>query len=416
MRNLLIVLLALIYIQCSVPSDSLSRISAEEAGFNPELIEGIDTAMQKYIDQKRLGGISTMLVKDGHIVQFKNYGYADVENHVLLNNESIFRIYSMTKSITSVALMKLYEEGKFQLDDPVSNYIPEFKGMKVFAGIENGVVQLEDQINEMTIRHLITHSAGFTYGWSPNSYVDSLYQADSLLLWDELLEDKVKRIAKIPLKHQPGTKWEYSVSIDVLGYLIEVLSGQKLDSYLSETIFIPLKMSDTGFSVPEDQVRRYTAVYTPDSLNQIKVLEPIQESRFIKPAVFLMGGGGLQSTMMDYARFCQMILNNGQLDGIRILTEETMSMIKSDQMPDGLEAWPGAGWAIGFKYEKNAKENGQYPYQSELAWSGAADTHFWIDVENQLFGLVFTQQMPNNRIPFNKDFKRLVYQALEKSN
>ncbi len=414
MKNLLFLLLALIYVQCSAPVDTLSRISPADAGFNPSLIESIDTAMQKYIDQERLGGISTMLVKDGKIVQFKSYGYADVENNVRLNNQSIFRIYSMTKSITSIALMKLYEEGKFQLDDPVSDYIPEFNGLKVYAGTENGEVVLEDQKNEMTIRHLITHTAGFTYGWSPNSYVDSLYQADSLLLWDELLEDKMQRIAKIPLKHQPGTKWEYSVSIDVIGGLIEVISGQNLDDYLSESIFVPLNMDDTGFSVPEDKVSRYTAVYTPDSNGKIKVLETIEDSRFIQPAIFLMGGGGLQSTMMDYARFCQMVLNDGELNGVQILNKETMAMIKADQMPNGVEAWAGVGWAIGFKYEKNGNPDGSYPFKGELAWSGAADTHFWIDLENNLFGLAYTQQMPNNKTPFIKDFKRLVYQAMEK--
>nr|WP_321409265.1 serine hydrolase domain-containing protein [uncultured Carboxylicivirga sp.] len=412
MKNLLYLLLIGILCQCQLPS-SFSEASPEEVGLNPEFIHSIDTAMQKYIDNKQLAGITTMLVKDGKLIQQNAYGWADVENQKPLTTESIFRIYSMTKSITSMALMKLYEKGLFELDDPVSKYIPEFANTKVFKGYENGQPVLVDQNPVLTIRNLMTHSSGLTYGWAPNSYVDSIYRADSILVWNELLEPKIKRLAEVPLKFQPGEKWEYSVSIDVIGYLIEVLSGQKLDVFLANNIFTPLKMNDTGFAVPEEKTNRYTCVYAPDSTNGIKLIESIDDSRFTKPAVLLMGGGGLQSTMMDYARFCQMILNKGELDGIRIFQPETIAMLYENQMPDGKKAWNNTGWTIGFKLQLVDDPEGSYPYAGEIAWEGAADTHFWIDVKNNLFGFTFTQMMPGNTTAFYRDYRKIVYEALQ---
>nr|WP_321451423.1 serine hydrolase domain-containing protein [uncultured Carboxylicivirga sp.] len=410
MKKLLFLFIIGIMCQCQ-PPQGIPVALPEEVGLNSSIINSIDTTMQKYIDTKQLAGITTMLVKDGKVVQNKAYGWADIEHQKPMTTQSIFRIYSMSKSITSLALMQLYEKGLFQLDDPVSKYIPEFADTKVYSGMQDGQPVLVDQNPVMTIRHLITHTSGLTYGWAPHSYVDSIYRADSLLLWNELLAPKVKRLAKAPLKFQPGEKWEYSVSIDVLGYLIEVLSGQTLDQYLSKNIFIPLKMNDTGFMVPEDKINRYTAVYQPDSTNGIQVLEPIEESRFTKPAVFLMGGGGLQSTMMDYARFCQMVLNKGELDGAKILKPETIALLYQNQMPDNKNAWNNTGWTIGYKLQLIDDTEGSFPYAGEISWSGAADTHFWIDVKNNLFGLAFTQMMPNNRIPFDRDFKHIVYES-----
>ena len=412
MKKLALFLLIPLLYQCQLPQ-TFPHGSPEEVGLNPTVSNSIDTAMQKYIDNKQLAGIITMLVKDGKLIQQNAYGWADVENQKPMTDKSIFRIYSMTKSITSMALMKLYEKGLFQLDDPVAKYIPEFANTKVFKGMENGEPVLDEQNPSMTIRHLITHTSGLTYGWDPNSYIDSVYRADSLLLWNELLEPKVKRIANTPLKFQPGEKWEYSVSIDVLGYLIEVLSEQKLDVFLAENIFTPLKMMDTDFAVPEEKIDRYTAVYAPDSIKGIKVLETIEDSRFTKPAVFLMGGGGLQSTMMDYARFCQMILNKGELDGVRIFKPETIALLYTNQMPEDKKAWNNTGWTIGYKIQLVDDPERSYPYKGEISWEGAADTHFWIDVKNNIIGLAFTQMMPGNTTSFHNDFKEIVYNAMQ---
>lgn len=395
-------------VSCSQRSTVDSSLSQD---FDAERLLEIKDTMQTYVTSGQVSGIATMLVKDGEVVHSENVGYADIENKKLLNEQSIFRIYSMTKPIASVAFMLLYEQGMFQLDDKVSDYIPEFGDLKVYSE-ENGGGEVVPIENDMTIRHLFTHTSGLTYGWKQDSYVDSLYRAAQILGADETLGMKVKKLAVIPLKFQPGSKWEYSVSIDVIGYLIEKLSGMSLDDFLATNIFQPLKMNDTGFFVPKEKLDRLTLVYAPNGNGGLKPIDKINKNLFMAKPKLFSGGGGLVSTVSDYARFCQMILNYGELDGVRVLKKSTIEMVKANQMPEGKEAWEGVGFGLGFQvFLKEQKANNAV--KGEISWGGAADTHFWIDFKNNMFGLAFTQQMPQNKVPFSKDFKRMAYDALK---
>ena len=297
--------------------------------------------------------------------------------------------------------MTLYEEGKFKLDDKVSTYIPEFKGVQVYTPNEDGFT-LEAQENEMTIRHLLTHTSGITYGWDPKSYVDSLYRVTKIGAWDSTsIGDKVKKLATLPLQSQPGTTYEYSLSIDVAGYLVEVLSGMLLDEYFKTRIFDPLKMNHTGFYVPEDQLERFSAIYLVDSTGSLKENGFISEG-FKKPTKQFWGGAGLVANLNDYTRFCSMMLNGGELDGVRVLQEETVQMIMSDQSPEGVTFWENTRYGLGGSVNLNT---------GEYAWGGAASTKFWIDPKNDMVIVTYAQLMPSDD-SYAKDFKDIVERAL----
>jgi CubicO group peptidase (beta-lactamase class C family) len=287
----------------------------------------------------------------------------------------------MTKPITAVALMTLFDEGKFQLDDKVSKYIPEFKGAMVYNAETK---TLEPQIVEMTIRHLLTHTSGLTYGWDQKAYVDSLYRATGASGWDGIIGEKVKILARLPLKHQPGTKWEYGLSIDVAGYLVEVLSGMPLDVYMKTKIFDPLKMDDTGFFVPEDKHSRFSGLNSVKSDSLIETTGEMSDA-FTKPVTLFSGGGGLVSTLSDYLTFCKMLLNDGELDGVRIISESAVQLIMTNQLPDGVIYTDNKGY--GLAGDVNL-ETGVY------GWAGAASTKFWIDPGNKMIVIFGTQLMP----------------------
>ncbi|MFY0600163.1 MAG: beta-lactamase family protein [Cyclobacteriaceae bacterium] len=360
----------------------------------------IDSTMNSYIESNQLAGIATMTMKEGKVIQEKAYGYADIESKKELKKTDIFRIYSMTKPIVSLAILKLLEEGKFKLDDPISQYAPEFKDLMVY---ENG--QTVEPERALTFRHLFTHTSGFSYGWG-SSYVDSLYRTSELLMPNGNLKEKVAKLVTIPLKSHPGTKWEYSISIDVLGYMIEVLSGQELDQYLKENIFNPLEMVDTDFYTPKEKINRLTTVYGKPN-GELSPIEHPSSSRFTQKPILLSGGGGLVSTMQDYANFCQMVLNKGEFNGKQILAPSTIEMASQNQMPNNMEAWEGVGYALGFAVALNDSPNQP---KGLIWWGGAADTHFWIDPVNDLFMLAFAQHQPQNQIPFFTDYKKLIYE------
>jgi CubicO group peptidase (beta-lactamase class C family) len=277
----------------------------------------------------------------------------------------------------------LFDEGKFKLDDKVSDYIPEFAETKVYNAETK---TMEPQATPMTIRHLLTHTSGLTYGWDQKSYVDSLYRATGASGWDGVLGDKIKILAGIPLKHQPGTTYEYSVSIDVAGYLVEVLSGMPLDKYMKTKIFDPLKMEDTGFYVPEEKLGRLSNVYT--LINDTLKEDPsMNGSNFKVPATLFSGGGGLVSTMNDYSRFACMLLNGGELEGVRILSQPTVEMIMSNQLPGGVNYENGGSYGLGGSVN---------PEKGHYGWSGAASTHFVVDKKNNMVVIAMTQLMPFN--------------------
>ena len=382
---------------CKNPSENPAEIVTSLSADTLKLAE---IKMQSYIDSGKLSGISVLTLKDGKTAHQHTFGLAHIEEERAIEENTIFRIYSMSKPITTAALMMLYDEGKFQLDDPVEGYIPEFKETKVW---EDG--KEADQGEPFTIRHLLTHTAGFCYGWDPGSHVDSLYNNASGggIFSNSTLEEMIKLLATLPLKNQPGTKYEYSVSIDVAGYLVEVLSGKTFDQFLQTRLFDPLGMEDTGFDMPEEDWDRLAMIYSKS--NESNELNPVGYlTNAVKQNVTLFsGGGGLVSTIGDYGKFGQMLLNGGELNGERILKESTVKLIMSDHLPSGLTFEKGKGYGLGGSVDRNT---------SEYSWGGMASTLFVADPINDIVVLAFTQYIPFMGVPFAYEYKDLVRKAM----
>ena len=372
----------------------------EEAGMSAERLERIRPVMQGYVDDAQLPGFLTVVARHGKIVHFETIGMRDVENKKPVEPDTIFRIYSMSKPITSVAVMMLYEEGRFQLTTPVSRFIPEFKNMKVYNEDQTEIL---DAKKEITIKHLLMHTAGLTYGWG-NKPVDALYKEAKIREPGSTLADMVEKLGNIPLVHEPGERWTYSVSTDVLGYFVEVVSGMPFEEFLQTRLFKPLGMVDTGFSVPLEKADRFAALYRHNRreglMKRVGGDAPLAKDKL---SFFPSGGGGLVSTAADYMRFSQMLLNGGELDGVRILGKKTVELMRYPHHDD----WFGLGFAVVTDKEPpNILES-----VGNFSWGGAAATTFWIDPQEELIGLLMTQLL-NNRFPFQQQFKVLTYQAL----
>ena len=376
----------------------------EEVGISTERLERIRPVMQDYVDKENLPGFLTVVARHGKIVHFETIGMRDVENKKPIEPDTIFRIYSMSKPITSVAVMMLYEEGKFQIDTPVSKFIPEFDNMKVY---NEDQTEVSDAKGKITIKHLLTHTAGFTYGWGKNP-VDERYKELKIfetvmdLTPSEKLANMVEKLGTIPLVHEPGEKWTYGVSTDILGYLVEVVSGMPFEEFLQKRLFEPLGMADTGFSIPPEKQDRFAALYRPNKEDGIERIgdAPLANDEL---TFFPSGGGGLVSTAADYMRFSQMLLNGGELDGTRILGKKTVELMRYPHHDN----WFGLGFSVvTYKEPPNILES-----QGNFSWGGAAATTFWIDPQEELVGLLMTQLL-NNPYPFQQQFKVLTYQAL----
>lgn len=421
----LVLALSLSGIQCgsSSPRDevpaqqsrNLAFSSPEEQGMSSERLSRVSKAMQKLVDEGRLAGIVTMVARHGKIVHFETFGHQEISSDTAMAKDSIFRIYSMTKPIAGVALMMLYEEGKFRLSDPVAKYIPEFADLKVAAGVgKNGPI-VEDADHPMTIRELMSHTAGLTYGVFSGSQVDDMYREAGVLDPNSTLKDMIDKLSKIPLRQQPGSLWHYSVAVDVQGYLVEVLSGKTFDVFLKENIFDPLGMNDSGFHVAEDKAGLFAQVYSYDDNNKLFAQEGFGGSRnYLKPAKFFSGGGGLVSTAMDYMRFCQMVINGGELDGVRILSPLTVDLMHRNQLPrEMVEMVPGSGTGFGLDFavvldpvEADSISKGEY------YWGGAAGTWFWIDPVEDLVFVGMIQQFGQGRPGVRSLTRQLTYQAI----
>ncbi len=386
----------------------------EKAGMASERLDRIKQVMQRYVDENKLPGMITMVARHGKVVHFEKYGLMDVGKPMQFN--AIFRMASMTKPVTSVAVMMLYEEGHFQLDDPVGNYIPEFKDMKVFSSIDQDGIHTVDAIRPMTIRDLLTHTSGLS-GVGADSPVDSMYREANLS--DGTLKEMIHNLAKIPLLYQPGTRWNYSRSTDVLGYLVEVISGKPFDVFLRERIFKPLKMSDTDFYVPIEKLEQVAAVYAPDSIG-IKVIMKPDVDNISKPAKFLSGNGGLVSTATDYMIFSQMLLNKGKYNGVRLLGRKTVEFMTTNHlsneiMPDDDFFGPlmsGMGFGFGFAVLKDSINSNMIGSKGSYWWSGSGNTYFYIDPKENLVFILMTQFVPNFYYPVFKQLRVLGYQAI----
>lgn len=390
---LLLILVSVVIIQLSC---SQSNKTTDLNGLSADTLQLATEKLQECIDSNKFAGISALIYKNGETVYRENFGKAG-ENQPL-NDQTIFRIFSMTKPVTAAALMTLYDQGKFELDDKLANYIPEFADAKVY---NPETKSLESQQNELTIRHLLTHTSGIPYGWDQNAYVDSLYRVMGAGGWDGTIGEKVKIIASLPLKFQPGTKWEYGLSIDVAGYLVEVLSGTPLDEYMKTVIFDPLGMDDTGFYAPEDKHDRLAGLYSRQSGN----LEPARGGMslaFKNPVTLFAGGAGLVSTTDDYLNFCKMLLNGGEQNGKRVLSKGAVQLILTNQLPEETIYEENMGYGLA---------GGVNLINGEYGWAGAASTKFWINPQQKMIVITMAQLMPAD-YSYADAFKKIVDRAL----
>jgi CubicO group peptidase (beta-lactamase class C family) len=390
------------------------RIAApEEFGFSPDRLKRIDTVMQRYVDQKTLAGLVTLVARRGAVVHFERFGYQDIETRKPMELDTIFRIYSMTKPITSVALMMLFEHGLVRLTDPVTKFIPEFSKVKVFVN-EGKLADLE---REITIHDLLRHTAGLSYG-DEDSPVDELYRQADIFDPDITLEEMIRRIADLPLANQPGQVWRYSVATDVVGYLVEVISDMSLAEFFDEKIFRPLGMEDTSFSVPPDKIDRFATLYGKTEKSALDLIDTATGGNYFNVRLH-SGGHGLVSTMADYLRFAQLVLDKGELDGVRLLGPKTMELMTTNHLPPALipiamgeEQMPGFGFGLGFSVMMDVAQSGMMGSVGLHGWGGWANTHFWVDPQEQLIGILMLQYVPSGTYPVTNDFRTLVYQAL----
>ena len=394
----------------------LGRASPEEVGLSADGVSDLADAMRKEVDEGNLAGIVSALMRNGKLVHLDAYGYQSVEEQQPVTEDTIFRIFSMTKPVTSVAMMMLLEEGKFSLDDAVSQYIPELANLEV--AIEDGpggFPVTEPATHEMTIRELMSHTGGLTYGLFSRSQVDSQYVAANILDTEGTLQDMIDKLANIPLRQQPGTLWHYSVSVDVQGRLVEVLSGMPFDEFLQERIFEPLGMSDTGFYVPEEKRDRFATMYMSGA-NGLVAPNDGFGGDYLAPITFPSGGGGLASTITDYMRFTQMLANGGEFNGVRLLSEASSDAMRSNQLPVGMDeipGYPGNQFGLNFAIVTDPARNDGVS-EGSYWWWGIGGTWFWIDpVED----LVFIGMIQNRNLGYARQLqgisKRMVYGAIE---
>ncbi|MDE0420284.1 MAG: serine hydrolase [Gammaproteobacteria bacterium] len=396
----------------------LAIVDPAEVGMSADGLAELSAAMQGFVDRDELAGVVTLVARHGKIAHFETFGKQDLESGVPMAKDTIFRIYSMTKPVAGVALMTFYEEGRFKLDDPVAKYIPEFADLKVAkAPGPEGQPIVEDANHAMTIRELVSHTAGLTYGFFSRSQVDTLYLQANVLDRNSTLKDMIMKLADIPLRQQPGAAWHYSVAVDVQGYLVEVLAGKPFDEVLKERIFDPLGMKDTGFWIaPEDEPR--TATMYQQRGGGTLAPNPSREY-FTKPA-FFSGGGGLVSTAMDYTRFAEMMLNGGELEGVRILKPETVKLMHTNQLPEGIDfinpmiGNPGNTFGIDVAIVAAPDGESDHPLaKGEYWWYGAGGTWFGV---NPVQDLIVVGMIQKFGVPGPKEVrttsKRLAYEAI----
>ncbi len=391
----------------------LAMATPESVGISPERVKRIDAAMKRLVDDKQVAGLVTLLERHGKVVEFNAVGQKDVRKADPLQKDSIFRIYSMTKPLTGLAMMMLYEEGKWRIDDPVARYIPEFARMKVYTGKnDDGTPKLEDAKRSMTMRELMTHTAGLGYVLSANNPVDKMIIDANVLNSAAPLKNMIDGLAGLPLLAQPGTRWSYSIGVDVQGYLVEKFSGMPFPDFLRTRVFEPLGMKDTAFYVPKEKLSRLALVHigSPNGL----VVDEHRPDPTVVP-LGASGGGGLFSTAMDYARFCEMMLGGGQLGGVRLIAPRTVEMMRTNHVnPDPLETMPpGTGWGMDFQIVMDAAAAGDSVSNGIYSWFGIAGTWFWIDpVEDLAFvGMVQHVNLGLTRRIHGLS-RNLVYQAI----
>jgi CubicO group peptidase (beta-lactamase class C family) len=405
----------------AAPAQELSVANPESVGLSAERLARIGAAVERSIDEKRIAGAVTLVARRGHIAWFKAQGMLDREAGKPMEPDALFRICSMSKPITSLAAMILYEEGRFLLDDPVSKYIPEFKNPKVLVKPPSGQPYTIPASREITIRNLMTHTSGLTYHW--NGDVGQMYKdanvAHGLLQYDGTIGDSVKRLAGMPLLFNPGDRFEYSLGVDVLGYLVEVLSGKPLDEFFRTRIFEPLGMQDTYFYPPEDKVKRLATAYTwyPEKGLSRFPDAPISEGAFTYtadypyrgPKKLFAGGAGLCSTAMDYARFCQMMLDGGKAGGARLISRKTVELMTSDRLG---KIGPDQAFGLGFGVDGVKAPLAELGSPGQYNWGGFFYTAFVVDPKEQMITIFMAQLHPTGDLTLDRLVHVLAYQAI----
>jgi CubicO group peptidase (beta-lactamase class C family) len=399
----------------------LAAAESSDAGFSQQGLAALESYIRERVDSGAVPGAVVYLSRHGKTVLFNGYGARSAGGSPM-TKDTIFRAYSMTKPVTALAMMILYDEKKWHLDDPITKYIPELANLRVFRSLgSDGKPVFEEVKRPPTMRELMTHTAGFAYGLAPTDYVNKAYQDEKLFLRPDL-KQFIATLARLPLAEQPGQRWIYSVASDLQGYIVEKISGETLDVFLKKRIFDPAKMVDTGFFVPADQMHRLPPIYARDLTDGKLVDVSTFAGDYSKPPTLPLGGGGLVTTASDYARFCQLLLNSGTLDGARIVSSDTVKLMGTNLLPpDVWVSFDGAGGAIqrkGLGYglgvavlaDPVAQDTPQA--QGTIGWGGAGGTFFWVDRKNDLF-FVFMIQRVLGYEHFGDRPRRLVYDALK---
>lgn len=427
MRTLTLAFCCLAYLTPVVAqSRSLESAAPTEVGLSPEGLANITQALQRHVDRREIAGAVAAIARHGRVAYLTAVGNRREDQ--AMSTDTLFRIASMTKAITSAAVMSLVEEGKLTLDDPLSKHLPQFQSMRVLRTIEGEDRSTVNAIREPTMHDLLTHRSGLTYGWFGPEKLDAIYRqhdlTDLMVPIRETMGERVQRLSRVPLKFQPGSDWDYGLSIDVLGHLVEVVSGITLDHFLYERFFRPLGMMDTHFAVPERSQSRLAGLYTTDQDQSLRAVTDLPVTRrFLKFSAdhnhphnaFFSGGGGLVSTTTDYLRFLQMLLNGGSLDGQRILNRETVAMMTRNQIGDLRIPFPGHGDGFGFGFGVVTDRGAAADPSSvgSFSWGGIYNTYFWVDPQEQLIGLLMTQLFPYDHLPLRSEFKQLSYAAID---
>lgn len=398
-----------------VEDASLQPYTNSTQGFSEDRLNNIDVVMKKYIAAEKLVGTLSLVARNGEIVHLSANGLRDKENATPMTEDTIFRIYSMTKPITAVAAMTLWEQGKFQMNDPITKYLPELANLKVYVSGAGEDMVLEDATSPIRIIDLFMHTAGFSYGFT-GSEVDNLYRNSPVGLGKASPDTILQELAKLPLNHQPGTQWHYGVNTDVIGLMVERITGMKLGVYMQQVIFDPLNMKDTGFSVAPENIDRFAEVYGPDDKGQTVLNENEPLGDFLTDPAIHNGGGGLTSTIDDYYKFAQMLLNKGEYKGQRILGRKTVEYLTSNHMPPALTPYsadaPGEGYGLAMSVTVDQDQVLFMSSTGNYGWGGAASTYFRIDPKENMIMISFAQFLPIGFHPYHDEFRNVVYQAL----
>ncbi len=405
------------------------NVDARAAGFSADRLERISTHLtQNYIEPGKISGCQVLVSRRGVPAYFRSFGQRDLERGKPVSDDTIFRIYSMSKPITSVALMMLFEEGQFQLNDPVSRFVPSWKGQRVWVEGDGEGMETKTPDTPVTMRHVLTHMAGLTYGEAlfPTDHpVDLSYTRVGVNRGPgETAQDFVDKLSQVPLRFEPGSRWCYSYATDVCGCLVEIISGQSFADFLKTRIFDPLGMSDTSFVISGDKQYRLAANYGRRADKSLMLLDDPEASIYADATRFTSGGGGLLSTTADYARFCEMLSRGGELDGHRIIGSRTLALMTKNHLPGGADlgsyamgsfsetAYDGVGFGLGFASTMDEIDAGTIG-AGDYYWGGAASTIFWVDPVEDLYVIFMTQLMPSATFNFRGQLKNIVYGALE---